>query len=268
MHHVRQILGGVAVVGSLLYAVTAFAATEVVSGNTSAGENQPGWMFNRDTSTDTPFEFNNNAASIGTGSLYVFPIGATAADKMIAENFVNTLISNVNSVSYDFKIGAGGDNNDEEQFYMSVYANFGVSDDLKFYDCRYSVVPTTGSTAGFTTVTFDPTVAYPVTTRGGASASPFTCPAIPADMDTLSAGSNIRAFSLNVGDTSVSDVGLDGYLDNVVVDLDSGNTVYNFDPVPPTPTSKDDCKNGGWEAFGFKNQGQCVASIMSKSSKH
>lgn len=29
-----------------------------------------------------------------------------------------------------------------------------------------------------------------------------------------------------------------------------------------TLDSKDDCKNGGYEAFGFKNQGQCVSSLM------
>ena len=27
------------------------------------------------------------------------------------------------------------------------------------------------------------------------------------------------------------------------------------------PSSKDDCQQGGWEAFGFANQGRCVASI-------
>jgi hypothetical protein len=31
----------------------------------------------------------------------------------------------------------------------------------------------------------------------------------------------------------------------------------------PLPTSKDQCKNGGWRGFGdtFKNQGQCVAFV-------
>ena len=34
-------------------------------------------------------------------------------------------------------------------------------------------------------------------------------------------------------------------------------------PVPGTmPTSKDDCKKGGWQAFGvFKNQGDCVSWV-------
>lgn len=241
------------------------ATTVVVQGNTAAGENQPGWMFNRDISTSTPYEFNTNQASIGVGSLYVLPIGATAANKFIAENFLMSPIADVNTISYDFMIGSGGDATDKEQFYMNVYANFGVSADDKFYDCRYNVVPTVGSTAGFTTVTFDPTQAYPVTTRGGASASPFACPAVPADMDLLSAGSNIRAFALNVGDTSTSDIGLDGYLDKVVVDLDSDVTTYDFEPIL-TATNKNACKLNGWMTFNapaFKNQGDCVSFVQS-----
>ena len=249
----------------LSYASFAFAAhtTQVVSSNTSAGENQPGWLFNRDINFDTPYEFNTVAASIGAGSLYVLPIGANPSDKFIAENFINAPIANVNSISYDFKI-ASGTVADANQFYMSVYANFGTSSDDKFYDCRYNVVPTTGSTGAFTTVVFDPTQAYSVTTRGGATPSPFPCPAIPANMDLVSPGSNIRAFTLNVGDTSTSDVGLSGHLDNVVTDTDSGVTIYDFDPavvVPPTVITKNACKLGGHVTYGFKNQGQCVRFV-------
>jgi hypothetical protein len=32
-------------------------------------------------------------------------------------------------------------------------------------------------------------------------------------------------------------------------------------PTSPLPTSKDQCKNGGWEDFGFKNQGQCIKFV-------
>ena len=232
-----------------LFVIPVSAATEVVIGNTSTGENLPGWMFNRDPGNVTPFNFVVGSPSVGVGSLYVAPIGANAADKFIGENFVNTLITDLNTISYDFKIGAGGVDTQEEQFYMNVYANFGVSDDLKFYDCRYNVVPTVGSVAGYTTVTFDKTQAYPVTTRGGASASPFTCPAIPADMDILSPGSNIRVFSLNLGDTSTSDLGLDGYFDKVVVNKVSGITTYDFEAAVAPPTSKKQCKNDGWMTF-------------------
>lgn len=241
--------------------VVSAATTVVVTGDTALGENQPGWLFNRDISTATPYEFNTDAASIGSGSVYILPIGANASDKFIAENFINSPIADINSISYDFQIGPNGEESDKVHFYMSVYANFGVSDDLKFYDCRYSVVPTVGAVGSFTTVTFDPTQSYPVATRGGASASPYTCPSVPADMDLLSPGSNIRAFSLNVGDTSTNDVGLDGYLDNVVVDVASGVTVYDFEPAPVLPLTKDDCKKNGWVAYGFTNQGQCVRFI-------
>jgi hypothetical protein len=39
-------------------------------------------------------------------------------------------------------------------------------------------------------------------------------------------------------------------------------------PPPASPTSQDECKKGGYAAFGFKNQGQCIASVVSKSKKH
>jgi streptogramin lyase len=33
--------------------------------------------------------------------------------------------------------------------------------------------------------------------------------------------------------------------------------------TPPLPTSKDQCKNGGWRNFPqFKNEGQCVAFVL------
>jgi hypothetical protein len=33
-------------------------------------------------------------------------------------------------------------------------------------------------------------------------------------------------------------------------------------PLPRLPTSKDQCKHGGWRTFPqFKNQGQCVAFV-------
>jgi FlaG/FlaF family flagellin (archaellin) len=41
--------------------------------------------------------------------------------------------------------------------------------------------------------------------------------------------------------------------------LTEGRAVV-FD-APPLPTSKEQCRNGGWQQFGFKNQGQCVAFV-------
>jgi hypothetical protein len=49
--------------------------------------------------------------------------------------------------------------------------------------------------------------------------------------------------------------------------------VFTFGPydivvtdAPAAPTSKDQCKNGGWKTYGvFKNQGDCVSFVVTKS---
>jgi hypothetical protein len=35
---------------------------------------------------------------------------------------------------------------------------------------------------------------------------------------------------------------------------------------PLTLTSMDQCKDGAWEGFGFRNQGQCIASIVANDN--
>jgi hypothetical protein len=42
-----------------------------------------------------------------------------------------------------------------------------------------------------------------------------------------------------------------------------GAARYTGACAPPTPTDKEECKNGGWKNFGtrFKNQGQCVRFV-------
>jgi len=227
---------------------TTSTTTVTVSGDTATGENEPGWLFNRDANTQSPYEFVLGTSTIGTGSLFINPITNSingSNDKFIAELFLLSPIAELDSLTYDFNIAAV-DATDENEFYMSVYANFGVSGSTKYYDCRYSVV---GVVDGWTTVTFDPTQNYPVTTRGGASASPYTCPASPADMDNLSASSTIRAIALNVGDTSANDQDVSGYFDNVVVvqttGIHTGTTIYDFEPTTSTTTPEEEETSGG-----------------------
>jgi hypothetical protein len=35
--------------------------------------------------------------------------------------------------------------------------------------------------------------------------------------------------------------------------------------APPLPITKDQCKNGGWRQYGFKNQGACIALVIRKA---
>lgn len=53
------------------------------------------------------------------------------------------------------------------------------------------------------------------------------------------------------------DVVVDGVSQTVVLDSVTINgATYGF-----SPASKDDCKNGRWQTFGFKNQGDCVSAL-------
>lgn len=48
--------------------------------------------------------------------------------------------------------------------------------------------------------------------------------------------------------------------------LTNGRAVV-FD-APPLPTSKDQCKDGGWQSFGvFKNQGDCVSFVATHGKR-
>lgn len=215
--------------------------TVTVRGNTAAGENQPGWMFNRDVSTATPFEFKPGNASIGSGGLYVSPIAndftgtcssSTPApmpgcDKFIGEYFYLDSVDSFNSMSYDFKIAGSGTNASAGQFYANVYIS-NTNSPYHYKDCKLDFVPSVGSASGYTTYTFDKdTVATKVSGTNCGTGTKL------ADF----AGQYIRMIAINVGDTSSNDAGLAGYYDNVVVNGTSSNT-FDFEPfVPSIPSN-------------------------------
>lgn len=242
-------------------------STVTVSGNTSAGENQPGWLFNRDTDTQSPFEFNTDEASIGSGSLFVEPIANDIngdSDKFIGELFLLDEVADVKAISYDYMIADGGSESDEDQFYMNVYTNFGDSSATKFYDCRYDIVPNNGTVGSFETVSFNLTTGA---VSGGSvvnvqkhSSSLYNCPAAPAGMDAYAVGSRVRAVAISVGDTSNSDLGVSGYLDKVVIDTVTSLTTYDFEPAvsEPTPTPTPD--NGNNSQIGASGGPAFVAT--------
>lgn len=61
-----------------------------------------------------------------------------------------------------------------------------------------------------------------------------------------------------------------GYTENVDAfkfGTASGTTTFDFEPLVGPPTSKDQCKNGGWMTFNnptFKNQGACVSYVATE----
>ncbi len=225
-------LDDVNISGDEIVVNTTSSETVVVRGDTTTSVNQPevGWMFNRDTDNQTPFEFNKDEASIGAGSLFVAPITNTVngnSDKFIGELYLYEDVANINSISYDFEL-ANGSESKEAHFYANAYVTLPAPN--SWYDCRYNIVPTSGSTGSFTTITFDPNESYDVVSKVPAS---YVCPSSPAD---LPEGSTLNFFVLNVGDTSANDAGVSGYLDNVVTVIKNGTnthtTTYDFEPAP------------------------------------
>lgn len=46
--------------------------------------------------------------------------------------------------------------------------------------------------------------------------------------------------------------------------INSSNVTWTVSCALARPTSADQCKNGGWEAFGSRNQGDCVSFVTTE----
>lgn len=193
---------------------------------TVTGSGQSGWTFNPDPNYSTPYTFTRAEASIGSGSLYVEPIGSSANDKFIAAKVLGIGAEELLAVSYDFLITGGGTESDADDFYLNIYTNLPGSS--TFYDCRFDYVPASGSLSAFTTAGFAATDAA---TNVADRPDGYTC---PGAIDGLAEGSTVSAIVLNVGQSTASDTGLAGYLDNVQIATTSGTTVYDFERAPQT----------------------------------
>ena len=57
--------------------------------------------------------------------------------------------------------------------------------------------------------------------------------------------------------------------DALYVNVNGDKTTFDFERDLPMPTSKDQCKNGGWKNYGttFRNQGDCVSFVASGGKK-
>lgn len=247
----RIMMVGVAAVAALALSVMGVGAA--VSTVRVLADGDGGWAFNADPNNVTPYEFTGDEASIGDGSLHVLPITNTVngnGDKFTAALLLGNLVSDMTSVSYDFMVEGGGATA-YQQFYLNIYTAYPAQQN--WYDCRFDYVPSSGSTVSFTNVS----IAAADTPTAVANNS-GGCPATLAEMP---AGSTVLFMVLNVGDTSANDTGVGGYYDNVVVTTSADTTTFDFDVDPPTPTSKNECKKGGWADFGFTNQGRCVSWV-------
>lgn len=219
-----------------------------------SGNNTDGWAIVESEPYTTEFAFEDGPSVLGQGSLSVPAIDGDDLDKFIAYfDFGGaTPVADFEQFTIDFQVIDESADTRFQQFYVNVGTIDGGDPNETFYDCRYDVVASAGSEAGFTTLVVDGSapLAMDDSTPGG-------CAATLGDASGV-----INYFSVNIGDTSANDAGVGGYLDNATFTVDGATTVYDFESSS-RPESADDCKNGGFADFGFRNQGQCVSSVQS-----
>jgi hypothetical protein len=83
-------------------------------------------------------------------------------------------------------------------------------------------------------------------------------------------GGSDKNFVLATGCGGAAWTGFVGNADKLTIGVNGSNTTFDFEPGIGPPTSKAQCKKGGWKKFNnpsFKNQGQCVAYVNHHDGK-
>lgn len=91
---------------------------------------------------------------------------------------------------------------------------------------------------------------------------------LAVDMNLLDANGEVvfTETRTNAADMIPTEVGGNRYawfpaLAGSPISIDD-HRIYQTPTKPVSPTSKTDCMDDGWQAYGFKNQGQCIASLQ------
>lgn len=103
-------------------------------------------------------------------------------------------------------------------------------------------------------------------TRAIAGVCAFDCFVAWSDIVAANPGAVITGgFGINQGS---GNGGLTTAVDGLTIGAGGSSHVYDFEPIV-TPTTREACKDGGWQAFQdaggpmFTNQGQCVSYVQS-----
>jgi hypothetical protein len=191
--------------------------------------------------------------------------------------YAGVKLSNLTALSY----WTYDSTNNGQQFpYLEVYVNWtgGTTvDDALFFEPPYQAPGTGGTDCAAQPATQMNTWQQWDALHGcwwsnDGTLNPGASTGTLADYLTVHPGSTIVNSStgggvhLVVGFASPGDQ-FNGYVDAFRIATPSSDTTYNFEPNLPTPTSKDQCKNGGWQNYAdqnghpFKNQGDCVSYV-------
>lgn len=260
----KKIIAGVTSVAAVfMFAVSAYAVTSTVVVTPS---NTQGWTT-ADTRVGGDVQFVTDSTSPYPSGALQLTTDSTNAAKAQYMHDANVPLSDVTDLSYHTKQVSGPAVADPS-YQLAVDLNGDAA-------------------GGFTTLVYEPywngTVVpnawqqWDVASGKFWSSNTVTCsngtvtkaPGGPAtytlsDLKTMCPDAVVVGFGVNVGT----------YNPSYVVNTDGVNfngTVYDFE-LTNVPTSKDQCKDNGYKNYtdangnSFKNQGQCVSSVVSHRS--
>jgi hypothetical protein len=251
-------IGGLA---ALAVAAAAYAATVTV---TPASLN--GWSVVHDTcgaatTGAVGFVTGPATAPAGVGSAQ-FTIGANgdSYETLRTAAYNGTKLSDLTALDYSTYVshaGSGG-----QAAYIDLYVdwnNDNVKDDTITFEPIYQ--PTQGAVTLNTWQHWDALSGQWWSDALGGPPPLFTLSSyIASHPDAKILSGSSPSFVLATGCGGAAWTNFVGNADKLTIN----GTTYDFEPTIGPPTSKSQCKKGGWKKFNnpsFKNQGQCVAYV-------
>lgn len=239
-----------------------------ISGNSVVGSNSSAITIRPTGGGTGSYTITGNRLSAGKYGLYVYA-GALASGAKVTLHG-NDLSGDSGDGVYNADPTYGGNINATENWWgcnggpaaAGCSAVSGVATFDPWLVLGISASPSTLQAGGSSTVTADVTH----DSAGNDTSASGTIPdrtsiAFATDFGTLSAPS----AGTSTGKASVTLTSSAPGTANVSATLDSQTVSTPVTFTPATPTSGDQCKNGGWQSYGiFKNQGDCVSYVATR----
>jgi hypothetical protein len=242
------------VVAALTLGTTALAATTVV-----VTQNSPTWTQDdtRPGGTVSWSAAYGAPAGLGTSALRLQTDATTAAKAgLYTHTMAGTPLSSVTNLSYWTYQAAGNVPVADASYQLQVDTGCGFT--TLVYEPYWNGAPVAGTWQQWDVSSglfwSSKTVVCGTSTLiAGAGGPPlYTL----AQVQAMFPNATVAGIGVNIGTYNPNyDVAVDGVQFN--------DTTYNFE-LGTRPTTKDECKNGGWQSFNdpaFKNQGDCVSYV-------
>jgi len=242
-----------------IFVVSAVAATTVV-----VTQNNSSWTQDdtRAGGTVTWTDAYGAPAGLGTSALQLKTTASTA-DKagLYTHTMAGTPLADVTNLSYYTYQAVGNVPVADASYQLQVETGCGFT--TLVYEPYWNGTPVAGTWQQWDVDAGQFWSSKTITCPGGALVSGAGGPPFYtlAQVQAMFPNAVVVGIGVNVGSFNPNyTVAVDGVQFN--------DTTYNFE-IGKRPTTKDQCKNGGWATFddpAFKNQGDCVSFVVSKKS--